>query len=106
MTVQLNVTNPNVITNENGQFRSAVGTEAIEAYRLRVLISGLKLEHRTGGKMRVSRNVNCLAIAKKTTGLKTNDRLKHIERLEAMLNAQLDKTLIVEAGEQNYGPTE
>lgn len=51
--------------------------ETIERFRFVVLISALKLEIKG---MRGS----ALAIAKKTTGLKTNDRAKQIAKLEEM----------------------
>lgn len=54
--------------------------ETIERFRFVVLISALKLEIKG---MRRSRG-SALAIAKKTTGLKTNDRAKQIEKLEEM----------------------
>lgn len=54
--------------------------ETIEKFRFSVLISALKLEIKG---MRRSRG-SALAIAKKATGLKTNDRAKQIERLEEM----------------------
>jgi len=85
-----------IITNDNGQLRSVEGPQAIEAYRIKVLISGLKLE-KTG--MRVSRGVNCLKLAKAMTGLKTNDRDVQIERLKLIFNNALANVLIVEEGE-------
>jgi len=86
----------NVVTNDKGQLRSVEGPQAIEAYRIKVLISGLKLEM---SGMRVSRGVNCLKLAKQLTGLKTNDRERQIYRLQHIFNNALSKVLIVEKGE-------
>lgn len=72
----------------NGEAQSFVGRDAVEVFRLATLISGLKLESKG---MRVSRHVNCLKVAKQTTGLRTNDRQKHIDRLQVMLAEQKEK---------------
>lgn len=55
--------------------------ETIERFQVRVLISALKLEQKG---MKRSRRPSALAIAKKLTGLKTNDRAKQIERLDQL----------------------
>lgn len=66
---------------------SFVGYEAVDVFRLATLISALGFELKTGMKM--SRHMSALAAAKRITGLKTNDRAKHIERAKILLeNAQ------------------
>lgn len=96
----LDVTPRNVIENENGEFRAATGPVAVEAFRFRVLISGLRLEMRCPG-MKVSRGVSCVALAKRATGLKTNNREKLIARLEEMQNEKLSQCLVVTDGDAN-----
>jgi len=82
------------ITNRNGQFQSAVGPDAVRAYGLRVLISGLNLEIRAPG-LRFSRGQSALSQAKALTGLKTNDRAKQVEALTRLFNEQVAKCEIV-----------
>lgn len=60
------------------------GRPAIELYALLQLRSGLKLELRCPG-MKFSRMGSALKFAKQRTGLRTNDRAKHIERLDLMI---------------------
>lgn len=89
--------------------RSFIGPDAVEVYRLRTLIAGLKLEmkgiritsrgHRKK-KPRSSR-VSCLKIAKSLTGLKTNDRAKHIERLSIMFDNAVAQVLIITKGDES-----
>lgn len=86
------------ITNENGLLVSCVGPDATEAFRLRALIQGLKLEMKG---LKLSSRMSALAIAKRETGLKTNKRELHIERLQLMFNNQLSKVLIVNKGEKS-----
>lgn len=63
-----------------------VGPGAVELFRLAALIAALRCEHNTG--MQLTRGRSALAIAKLTTGLRTNDRTTHIARLEKMLDEQ------------------
>jgi hypothetical protein len=74
-----------VITNRDGQFSSAEGPGAVRAFGLRVLASGLKLEMKCPG-LKMSK-VSALKQAKAVTGLKTNDRAKHLAKVEEMLQA-------------------
>jgi hypothetical protein len=94
----LNIQPRNVITNDNGELRSVVGPQAMEALRYRTLIVGLRFEAKS--KMRMTRGPSCLARAKKITGLKTNDVEKHIARLEEMQNASVEKCIVVDANEK------
>lgn len=52
------------------------GPNAVELFRLASLKAALGLEMRTG--LRMSRRYTALAAAKHITGLKTNDRAKHL----------------------------
>lgn len=85
------------ITNSNGLLQSCEGPDAVEAFALRALISALKLEAK-GIKFR---GRSMLAVAKLRTGLKSSKREIHIARLELMMQNQLAKVLIVEAGEES-----
>lgn len=82
------------ITNSNGLLQSCEGPDAVEAFALRALIAALKLEAK-GIKFR---GRSMLAVAKLRTGLKSSKREIHIARLEIMMQNQLAKVLIVEAG--------
>jgi hypothetical protein len=59
------------------------GPKAVEVFRLASLVMGLKLEINCPG-MKMSR-ISALAAAKGITGLKTNDRAKHLARAQLML---------------------
>ena len=59
------------------------GPHAVEAFRLNTFIRGLELEGATG--MRLTRGPSMLARAKAVTGLRTNDRAKHIAKLREMM---------------------
>ncbi len=83
----------NVITNEGGQFRSADGPQAVRAFGLRVLASGLRFEIKCPG-MKISR-VSALAQSKQITGLRTNDRKKHLAEVERMLGETVAQCEIV-----------
>jgi hypothetical protein len=85
------------ITNKDGKLQSVVGRDAVEAFRYKVMISGLKLKQKTG--MEPTRGVRILKLAQQTTGLKTRDYDKLIERLQIMMNEQVSKCLIIEDGE-------
>jgi hypothetical protein len=75
------------IEHHEGGGISFVGCEAVNVFKLATLISALEFEHKTGMKM--SRHISALAAAKRITGLKTNDRTKHIARVKILLeNAQ------------------
>lgn len=86
----------NTITNANGLLQSCSGPVAVEAFRLRALISALKLEM-VGLKM--SRGMSALAVAKRTTGLRTNDRAQQIARLRIMMQETVARCLVVTDGE-------
>lgn len=87
---------PDTITNENGQFRSAVGPKAIDAYRLRVMITALKLYQRTG--MQPTRGVNIVKMARAETDLPKAKHEQLIAALTAMLNDTLQGVTIVTDG--------
>lgn len=89
----------NLIINNGKEVSSIQGPEAMDAFRIRMLISGIKFEKDTG--MRMSRGVNCKKLAKQMTGLKTNDIAKLTERLELMLEQRLSQCVIVNEGEQS-----
>lgn len=69
------------------------GPEAVEIFRLAALVSSLKLEMKG---LRLSRHISALAVAKRTTGLKTNDRAKQLARVLEMLDVQKMKCEYVE----------
>jgi hypothetical protein len=56
----------------------------VEILRLASLINGLRLELRCPG-LKLSRRGSALNFAKRITGLRTNNRIAHIARLEIML---------------------
>lgn len=68
------------------------GRDAVEVFRLASMISALKLEAKG---IRMSRGVSVLKIAKQTTGLRTNDRMKQAERLQVMLDNAKSAVLYV-----------
>ena len=86
------------IETENGEVRSMVGRDAVEVFRLATLISGLRLELKCPG-MKMSRHMSALKAAKTITGLKTNDRAKHLARAELMLEQAKSQVVYVEKGE-------
>lgn len=88
----------NVITNANGQVQSLVGEKAVDAFRLRMLISGLRFEQKCPG-MKMTRGVNCKKLARELTGLKTNDVEKLGARLQLMLDQRVSECLVVTDGE-------
>lgn len=94
MKIDINPTN--VIENENGEFRSARGPKAVEAFRLRTLIVGVQAEAKG---IRMNSRVNCTKVARAETGLKTRDRNKLIEALKKKLDAVLAECVIVTDGE-------
>lgn len=73
-----------VQTNGDGQPTAFIGRPAVEIMRLASLLSGLRLQQRTG--LKLSRHVNPRAIAKAEFGLKTNDFAKLIAAGEAALD--------------------
>jgi hypothetical protein len=73
------------------------GRGAVDFYRLHVLISSLKLEMKG---LRLSRGTSALAVAKRETGLRTNDRNKHIERLQEMIDEAKQAITIVNEKEE------
>jgi len=91
------------ITHYGNGGASLVGPKAIDVMRLATLLSGLKFELRCPG-MKMSRVGSALKFAKPLTGLKTNDRAKHIERIEMMLAQAHREVLHIDetdqAGEQ------
>lgn len=86
------------ITVENGEARSFTGRDAVEVYRLATLISGLRLELKCPG-LKLSRHGSALQFAKQITGLKTNNRAKHIARAELMLEAAKRAVVYVDKAE-------
>lgn len=95
--MKLNINPENVIENSAGQLRQVSGPEAVKAFRLRTMLVGLKFEAKTG--MRMTRGVSCKTLAKQETGLKTNKVEKLVEALQAKLDAQIDKCLVITDGE-------
>jgi hypothetical protein len=81
------------IVNANGQFQSATGPEAVRAFGLRVLASGLKLEIKCPG-LKMSR-VSALAQAKQVTGLRTNSRALQLAAVELLLADAVSKCAVV-----------
>lgn len=69
------------------------GEKAIKLYQLVSLRATLKLQRDTG--MRPNRHVNPRAIAKKLTGLKTNDFNKLLEAVDRHIEAQQVKVVHV-----------
>lgn len=82
----------NVIKNREGKLEYVQGPQAVEAFRLRMLITGLRLE---SSGLKVSRGINCRKLAKELTGLKTNDRAVLAARLQLMLNNTVSQCLVV-----------
>jgi hypothetical protein len=78
----------------NQSSTSFVGRDAVEVFRLAALASSLSLEMKG---LRLSRHVSALAVAKQTTGLKTNNRAKQLERVLEMLDELKGKVEIVDA---------
>lgn len=62
------------------------------AYRELMIYSGLKLEVKTEGRMRLTRRVSCYALAKREYGLKGN-RAKVLADLKATLEYKYGITL-------------
>jgi hypothetical protein len=65
-----------------GTVRSVTGKDGIELLRLVTVMSALRLYAEHG--IKVSRNFN-MKLVKNTTGLKTNDKQKHMDRLKEMI---------------------
>ena len=61
-------------------------------YRELMIYSGLKFEVKTNGKMRLTRNISCYALAKREYGLKGN-REKVLAALKEILEAKYGVTL-------------
>lgn len=80
---------------KEGYARSFVGREAVEVFRLRTLIQGLKLEEHG---IKVRRGLSCLKIAKAETGLRTNNRQAHIATIQTRIEELLDKVAITTEG--------
>jgi hypothetical protein len=76
------------ITFRDGRPVSFVGEDATEFFRLAVLISALQFNIKTG--MSIARNYR-FATIKQATGLKTNDKEKHLARLREMIVEQRAK---------------
>jgi hypothetical protein len=74
---------------------SCVGPKAVNVFRLASLVSMLRLELKCPG-LRMSRHMSALQAAKTITGLKTNNRAKHLERAEIMLEQAKSEVLYVE----------
>jgi hypothetical protein len=72
------------------------GPQAVNVYKLAMLIQGLKLELRCPG-LKFSRFGSALKFAKRETGLKTNDRAKHVGRLELMLEQAKTEVVYVDS---------
>lgn len=66
--------------------------EQICGYRELMIYSGLKLEVKTEGRMRLTRRVSCYALAKREYGLKGN-RAKVLADLRAILESKYGITL-------------
>jgi hypothetical protein len=83
---------------KNGAATNMVGPKAVDVFRLAALVSGLRLELKCPG-MKMSRHLSALAAAKTITGLRTNDRAKHLARAEIMLEQA--KTEVVYVDEED-----
>ena len=62
------------------------------AYRELMIYNGLKFEVKTNGKMRLTRNISCYALAKREYGLRGN-RVKVLADLKATLEYKYGITL-------------
>ena len=62
------------------------------AYRELMIYNGLKFEVKTNGKMRLTRNISCYALAKREYGLRGN-RVKVLADLKATLEYKYGVTL-------------
>jgi len=74
---------------------SCDGPKAVNVFRLATLVSGLKLEMKCPG-LKLSRHGSALKFAKPITGLKTNDRAKHVARAELMLEQAKTEVVYVD----------
>ena len=79
---------------------SFVGPHAVDVMRLATLISGLRFELRCPG-IKISKHGSALKFAKSITGLKTNDRQKHLDRAMLMLEAAKREVVYVTPGEDS-----
>ncbi len=84
----------NTITNRDGQLSSCDGPVAVDAFRLRCLVSALQLEIKCPG-IKAFRG-GALKAAKRITGLKTNDRAKHVAEAERMMAAAVAQCEVVD----------
>ncbi len=71
------------------------GPGAVEIFRLAALASALKFEIRCPG-MKLTRGPSALAIAKLSTGLRTNDRAAQLARVERMLEEARAKVPVID----------
>lgn len=85
--------------------RNASGTtytgRAVDAYRFHMIIQGLKLHMRNPG-MKLTRGPSTMSVAKRTTGLRTNNPQAHID----WLNAAITEALEAEGGGAEATTTE
>jgi hypothetical protein len=75
---------------------SMQGPKAVNVYRLAMLIQGLKFELKCPG-LKFTRLGSALKFAKVETGLRTNDRAKHVARLELMLEQAKSEVIYVDS---------
>ena len=74
---------------ENGEVSAYVGASAVNFFRMRMILSGLKSE---AHGMRLTRNVSCYKLAKTEYGLKGN-LAKVTAQFEQILNSETQKQL-------------
>lgn len=79
--------------------------KSIDYFRMAQLLSGLALEIRTGGRMKVARGVNCWMIIKREYGLK-GSREKVYTAFQAMVEGRQANQMHVDPDGTVSGGTE
>lgn len=84
-----------VETTADGSVTALVGKDAVNIAALATLLTALRLEIETNGRMQLTRGPSALRRAKGVTGLRTHDRRKHVARIEVMLEEAKRKVVYV-----------
>ena len=82
------------------------GPKGVDIFRMRVILSGLRLECKTQGRMQLTRGPKCSTIVRREYGLKGN-REKLLAQFEKLVRKAEREVLIVgESDEHHEGPVE
>lgn len=84
----------NTIINKNGHLSSCNGPRAVEAFRLKALITMIDFKLKTGFDM--DSRMPALKIARRETGLKTRNLQVLRAAVVAMMNAAIDDCTVVD----------